>query len=466
MKVNFQPSFAIPETPENHLPVPQPLPQPKNPQHEWDRHLASASDAVYASDLKLTQKWLEANGATQVECFDRGFTQAVGYVREGHRCLVVRGSQQFCDFVVDGLCFYWGTPAVHFGFHMGWTLIARDVRHWLAAASAKNPGVYLSGHSLGAAVAAVAAVDLSRSGIPIEGVVLFGCPRVGAPEFAVSYQFHGLVPKTRRFVHGQDGVCVIPPPIAYTHVAPPINLGRYDEPIPASWQRPATEGTDWNVFFHPVIGLIPGCEMIGHAILPYFAKEYPNSRWTNPDNTSLGKHNKPAGYAIFFLVVFGAKLLLSVGDSSTWLTAHVGANSLLFWITAAGEAFLFQQAVFFLLFFVPAIARLLLSVAGVAVVFWFFPIVRIDTIAIPILITLGGLLLLILYAFGSGVPDHMMNYYLHALRAAPGRVAAEKLADTGASVPSPPNWQSSGLGFPRKDPAAQKNGIGGRNEGI
>ena len=424
MKIAPAPSFGILKALESRPATPEPPAPQADPQRDWDRHLASASDAVYASDLRRTEAWLVANGATQVSLFDRCFTQAVGYVREGHRCLVVRGTQQKADWVMDGLCFYWGSPAVHFGFHRGWRLIANEVRRWMETAKAQNASLYVAGHSLGAAVAVAAAADLSRTGVPIEGVVLFGCPRVGTPEFAVRYQALGLGARTRRYVHLQDGVCVIPPPLAYAHVAPAIKLGRSDEPIPPAWQFPAAK-TNWNFVFFTIVSAIPGLAPIGWN-LARLANEDPTNKWFNPEQTSLGRSNKVAGYAIFFLVLAAAKVLLSIGESATWLTAHARVSSPLYWITAAAEAFLFQQTAFALLIRVPFAARLLLSIAVVAALFWFFPIVRIDTIVIPILVIIAGFLLLVAYAAGGGVPDHFMNYYLHALGAAPGRRAAEK----------------------------------------
>jgi triacylglycerol lipase len=80
-----------------------------------------------------------------------------------------------------------------------------------------NP-LFVTGHSLGAALAALAAVRAANAGIPPRAIYTFGMPRVGGPQFGASYGDLGKV--TYRLVHGIDLVTRVPPssPGEFHHV--------------------------------------------------------------------------------------------------------------------------------------------------------------------------------------------------------------------------------------------------------
>jgi hypothetical protein len=81
----------------------------------------------------------------------------------------------------------------------------------------ENP-LFIAGHSLGAALAALAALSASNAGMPPRAIYTFGMPRVGGPQFAASYGDLGRV--TYRLVHGIDLVARVPPgpPGRFHHV--------------------------------------------------------------------------------------------------------------------------------------------------------------------------------------------------------------------------------------------------------
>ena len=118
---------------------------------------------------------------------------------------------------------------------------------------------------------------------------MFGCPRVGSPEFAAKYDRLGLTAKTRRFQHLQDGVCVIPPRFFYSHVADVHQLSGPALPalgpsgLLASQQEPAGP----NMLF-AVISVIPGFAEIGHILLQALSRDREN-KWWNPEKTSPGQ---------------------------------------------------------------------------------------------------------------------------------------------------------------------------------
>ena len=79
--------------------------------------------------------------------------------------------------------------------------------------------LWITGHSLGAALATLAAERCLRDGgFTVDGVYTFGSPRVGGGRFKQEYDASGLGSRTYRFVNNVDVVPRIPPGEDYTHV--------------------------------------------------------------------------------------------------------------------------------------------------------------------------------------------------------------------------------------------------------
>jgi hypothetical protein len=78
---------------------------------------------------------------------------------------------------------------------------------------------WITGHSLGAALATLAAERAVRDGgLKVRGVYTYGSPRVGDIQFKQHYEALGLNANTYRFVHGIDVAQKLFPGKAYTHV--------------------------------------------------------------------------------------------------------------------------------------------------------------------------------------------------------------------------------------------------------
>jgi triacylglycerol lipase len=113
------------------------------------------------------------------------------------------------DVVTDarfGLVQWEGGGNVHDGFRDAleevWGVLEG---HLNALANGRvNRTVWFTGHSLGAALATLAAIRFGKA----RGLYTFGSPRVGDAEFAGSYPFHNT---TYRFVNNQDIVTTVPP---------------------------------------------------------------------------------------------------------------------------------------------------------------------------------------------------------------------------------------------------------------
>jgi triacylglycerol lipase len=78
--------------------------------------------------------------------------------------------------------------------------------------------LFIAGHSLGGALAALAAKYADSEGVSSKGVYVFGMPRAGGEVFRDAYNAR-LGPVTYRLVHGLDVVARIPPSgIGFRHV--------------------------------------------------------------------------------------------------------------------------------------------------------------------------------------------------------------------------------------------------------
>jgi triacylglycerol lipase len=107
---------------------------------------------------------------------------------------------------------------VHPGFRSAVDEIMPGLRNALDRLAGQP--LWLTGHSLGAALATVAATDLDQAGVKVQGLYTFGSPRVGSADFARDF----AVP-CFRVVNDDDVVPHLPLNIApadYQHVKPPI----------------------------------------------------------------------------------------------------------------------------------------------------------------------------------------------------------------------------------------------------
>lgn len=83
--------------------------------------------------------------------------------------------------------------------------------------------LWITGHSLGAGLVPLAAMRLSRDGIPVHGVSNFAGPRVGNEEFVSA--FAARFPNFQRWVNDSDIVTMLPFAwMKFRHVSKPNNL--------------------------------------------------------------------------------------------------------------------------------------------------------------------------------------------------------------------------------------------------
>ena len=127
-----------------------------------------------------------------------------------------RGTQpdEWKDIIADAniMLVPWQIGMVHLGFKRAFDVI-RPQLDTILARLAPGRTLWFCGHSLGAALATLAADHYGGT----RGVCTLGSPRIGDPAFAHAFDAK-LSGKSLRYVNNQDVVTHVPPPIGYQHV--------------------------------------------------------------------------------------------------------------------------------------------------------------------------------------------------------------------------------------------------------
>jgi pimeloyl-ACP methyl ester carboxylesterase len=151
--------------------------------------------------------------------------RAFGFVDPGPNSvtLIFCGSTFRDNFLINACVWLHPGPLRHFGFHRAWDHIKPEVEEWLARALPKEGEIILAGHSLGGALAEIAAYDLCDQ-YNIKAVVAFGSSRIGGPQMRLNYKKRrdhrgeSLQQRTWHITHATDGIPRLPPTAAFKHV--------------------------------------------------------------------------------------------------------------------------------------------------------------------------------------------------------------------------------------------------------
>ena len=143
---------------------------------------------------------------------ERVSAQAVVSRDREHAVVAIRGSSHVADWFFDAMVI--DERASRFrGAHQGFAWLSeallprvRDQLDRLRRDGVEH--VWLTGHSLGGAMAQIMAQDLDRRGYPVEGVFAFGAPAVGKETWSSIYRLPG---RTHLFELEGDLVPCLPP---------------------------------------------------------------------------------------------------------------------------------------------------------------------------------------------------------------------------------------------------------------
>jgi triacylglycerol lipase len=219
-------------------------------QHHRFLHLATtfelvnagwmADFALLAYDKKKTiQKTFDNSGLTAdgfvMKFFSRGITQCFVAHNNNFVVVSVRGTEidNVWGAIVDWARNFQMKPKpddsgglVHEGFMKDVAEVWNDIGAKQGLKSYLRPllasgtrTLWITGHSLGAAVATLVAERAVRdAGFAVRGVYTFGSPRVGDVKFKQNYETRGLNAKTFRVVYDIDVAQRLFPDAAYRHV--------------------------------------------------------------------------------------------------------------------------------------------------------------------------------------------------------------------------------------------------------
>ena len=187
--------------------------------------LAEAASTAYKNKLAC-QQWAGQNGFAECEMFSGRGTlipcDTQGFVARNATDIVVafRGTEprQRLDWLADARFIPrdWahGPGHVHEGFKDALQAVWSDpvqtsetLPQWLLAHNGRN--VWITGHSLGGALAELCAARALSANLPVHGVYTFGQPRVGDEVFAMALHT-ALGSRTCRFINDRDIVPRVP----------------------------------------------------------------------------------------------------------------------------------------------------------------------------------------------------------------------------------------------------------------
>jgi hypothetical protein len=112
-----------------------------------------------------------------------------------------------------------GTIGVHNGFYLALNSKYASIKNAVVAQGGKNKKVYVTGHSLGGAMALICAYRLQvKDSIGVRGVYTYGCPRTGNASFFLTWGNAGLGTRSWMVRNPVDVVAQIVPAPPYKHV--------------------------------------------------------------------------------------------------------------------------------------------------------------------------------------------------------------------------------------------------------
>lgn len=207
--------------------------------------MAAAAELVYESADEIERTVVEDWNCSHLRFYDVESTQCLVAVDGNSLVVCFRGteSRQVEDWVTDLDFDLVPGPLggkVHEGFYDAlscvWQMLDSEVRAQLEEGEKR---LWITGHSLGAALATLAASRWLEAGIPVAGLYTFGQPRTGDAEFARRFDF-AFRPHAFRIVNNLDIVTRTPPrSLGYRHLGTFIYFddeGRMDHDI-GLWRR-------------------------------------------------------------------------------------------------------------------------------------------------------------------------------------------------------------------------------------
>ena len=186
--------------------------------------LIEAATLVYADREFATKNFKQKAGFKEVEYFDGKTTQCYVASNNDFAIVAFRGSETRLRegdssvgyIVADWMANFNFAPEpweqggnVHRGFKSALDEVWDGLENHISNLQENNRKIWMTGHSLGAALATLAADRYGN----IQGLYTYGSPRVGDQDFKEDFNVN-----TYRFVNNNDIVTKVPPASMYLHV--------------------------------------------------------------------------------------------------------------------------------------------------------------------------------------------------------------------------------------------------------
>ncbi len=219
--------------------------------HQNGLLLAQASLLAYGSP-DVIQPEVAQWGFPQFAFFDRKDSQAFMAGNAEMIMIVFRGTEptNLQDWMTDlkirkkpGLY-----GKVHRGFLKGFQVIWPEIRAKVKEWQIQAQSLWLTGHSLGGALATLAMASLGEEAKPVHGLYTFGQPRVGGKTFARNFDLD-FKSRMFRFVNNNDVVTRVPTrKTDYRHVGQVLMFDAFG--------KLQTDLHFWNHFLDRVLGRV------------------------------------------------------------------------------------------------------------------------------------------------------------------------------------------------------------------
>jgi len=203
--------------------------------------LAEVSQLAYKSKREVKKHVKDKWGFNKFEFFDRKHTQAYMIANDEMVILAFRGTESKQDWLTDvnAKLVEGNFGKIHRGFSRALGYVWNDIEKTLSRFGTNSRPVWITGHSLGGALATLAAAKFIELNKDVNGLYTFGQPRVGDSIFGTTFDLR-FKHRTFRFVNNEDIVTRVPPrTMGYKHIGSIVyfdSFGKIHKDI-KWWQR-------------------------------------------------------------------------------------------------------------------------------------------------------------------------------------------------------------------------------------